>query len=299
MSDSEYLQSILQDQTLSNDGTEMKLLRSHRTDVDAILKSAFKDCVPTIRYGGSYAKNTMIREHYDLDIICYFKHDDNSAGDTLKEIYDNVAEALGDKYFVDKKKSALRLRGKGQEDYHVDFHVDVVPGRFTDDKKDDVFIYQQSAEKERMKTNLEKHITHIRDSGLTEAIRLAKLWNTRRMLGVKTFVLELMVVKLLASHKSKSLDKQLLKFWESIVEAEGSVPVEDPANPSGNDLSEFNSESQRLLLNTAAQGVLVQIENDGWQAAFGEVAAVDKAEVLGAIAARSDSRTKPWAEIAR
>lgn len=299
MSDLEYLQSVLRDQTLSNDSAEIKKLRSHRNDVEAILNSAFDGCVPTIRYGGSYAKNTMIREHYDLDVMCYFKHDDTSAGDTLKEIYDNVAKAFTDKYFVEKKKSALRLRGKGQEDYQVDFHVDVVPGRFTDDKKDDVFIYQQGAEKERMKTNLEKHITHIRDSGLTEAIRLAKLWNTRRMLGVKTFVLDLMVVKLLAPHKSKSLDKQLLKFWESIVEAEGNVPVEDPANPSGNDLSEFNSQSQQLMLHSAAQGVLVQIENAGWQAVFGEVASVDKAEVLGTIAARSDSRTKPWAEIAR
>lgn len=295
MSDLEYLLSILQDQSLSNESDEIKMLRNHRKDVEGILKTAFEESIPTIRYGGSYAKNTMIREHYDLDVICYFKHDDTGAGDTLKDIFNNVAEALTDKYFVDdNKRSSLRLRGKGQEDFQVDFHIDVVPGRFTDDKKEDVFIYQQSAEKERLKTNLEKHVTHIRDSGLTDVISLVKLWNTRRVLEVKTFVLELMVIELLTSHKSKPLDKQLLKFWQSIVELDGNVTVEDPANPSGNDLSEFNYQTQQLLLKSTAQSTLDQIENGGWKEVFGELTSDDKARVIEGIVGQSSSRTKPW-----
>lgn len=293
MTDTEYSELVLQDQTLSNDCDEIEELQNHRKDVDAILRSAFDDCTPTIRYGGSYAKKTMIREHFDLDIICYFKHDDDGAGETLKDIYDNVADALIEKYHVDKKKSAVRLSSMEK----VDFHIDVVPGKFTDDKKEDVFIYQQGVEKERLKTNLDKHIAHIRDSGLTSAIKLAKLWNTRRIIGVKTFILELMMVKLLASHKTLGLNDQLMKFWESIVESEGNVPVEDPANPSGNDLSEFNGHAQQVLLASAAKYTLDQIENDGWEAVFGELTSVDKARALESIAVQSSpTRTKPWSE---
>ena len=55
------------------------------------------------------AKGTMNREAYDLDIICYFAHDDTSAGKTLEEIYNNVSEALKGNYIVEPKGSAVRL----------------------------------------------------------------------------------------------------------------------------------------------------------------------------------------------
>ncbi len=151
----------------------------------------------------------MIRESYDLDIACCFGRDDTTAGDTLKDIYENAAAVLEKEYFVERKPSALRLRSKAAS--RGDFHIDVVPGRFIDGDDGNVFLYRNCAEKGRQKTNLDIHIAHIRDSGVRPAIRLMKLWNVRNAVNLKTFVLELAVIDLLfLSKKSESLSDQIL-----------------------------------------------------------------------------------------
>jgi tRNA nucleotidyltransferase (CCA-adding enzyme) len=302
MTNTEYLQGILKAQSLSEDSDELKALQEKRKDVEKLLRSSFEESDPKIVYGGSYAKKTLIRENYDLDMICYFAHDDTTAGEALKDIYENVAKALGEKYFVDYKTSALRLKGKSEADYKVDFHIDVVPGRFTDDKEQDVFIYQQGSEKKWLKTNPAKHISHIRDSELIDAIKLLKLWNVRRGLGLKTFVLELMVVKLISKQKNKPLDEQLITFWQTLVDSRGDVTVEDPANPSGNDLSEFNSVSMQSMLESNATNSLDLIKNSGWELIFVKLddASNDtKSKALSNIAVIGATRTKPWANYAK
>jgi len=109
MTDNEYLQSILKQQTLSEGSQELEDLREHRGDVETLLRSEFSDSSPTIRYGGSKAKGTMVREAYDLDVICYFSHGDEGAGTTLQEIFENVRAALQEKYHVEEKAVAARV----------------------------------------------------------------------------------------------------------------------------------------------------------------------------------------------
>jgi tRNA nucleotidyltransferase (CCA-adding enzyme) len=75
MNNHEYLQEILRLQTLTPQSQELKELQKHRADVEGILLEHFSQSSPTIRYGGSRAKETMIKEAYDLDMICYFPHD--------------------------------------------------------------------------------------------------------------------------------------------------------------------------------------------------------------------------------
>ena len=138
----------------------------------------------------------MIRESYDGDVTCYFPHDEAEAGKTLEEIYNNAKTALTETFFVESKASALRIRSK--EDLHTDLHLDVVPGRYTSDCESDVFLHRTTGDKERLKTNLQTHVDHIKDSGVTDAIRLMKLWKVRNgITAAKTFVLELLVMKLL------------------------------------------------------------------------------------------------------
>src|SRR6266513_1722782 len=197
MTTKDYLTKVLASQTLADDSDELKALQEQRAKVEQLLRDRFKDSSPTIRYGGSKAKGTMIRDAYDLDIVCYFPHDDTSAGETLEDIYNNVRTALATAYVVEPKGSALRLKDSSEKTRGVDFHIDVVPGRFTDDKKSDAFLYRSTGEKKRLKTNLDVHIKHVKDSGVIEAIRLVKLWKVRNGLSIKNFVLELAVIKLL------------------------------------------------------------------------------------------------------
>lgn len=297
MNTNEYLEAVLSEQNLKEDSTELKDLQSHRAKVEKLLCDKFSS-TPTIRYGGSKAKGTLIKESYDLDIVCYLPYDSNAAGETLEEIYQNVRKALEGSYYVEEKTSALRLKGKDEKEYRRDFHIDVVPGRFTDDKKSDCYIYQKSAEKCRLKTNLDVHIKHIKDSGVVDALRLLKLWKTRKTLRIKQFVFELLVIELLDGKKSKSLEDQLKHVWTNIKDSADPISVKDPANPNGNDLTQLIKDMWPQL-QSAASATLSTIESLGWESVFGTVSKSSSATVVEKAqraAASVSSPTRPWCD---
>lgn len=271
MSDKKYLEDILESQTLDPDGQEMKDLRAHRSDVEKLLRKKFEKCSPTIRYGGSKAKGTMIKEAYDLDMTCYFGRDENGCGETLQEIYENVEVALADDYLITRKPSALRLKSKDLNQWATDFHIDVVPGRFIEEKNEDVFLYRSSGEKGRQKTNLDVHIEHVKNSGVVEAIRLMKLWRARNFLSVRHFVLELLTIELLKGKKSLNLPAQMKHVWTELRDNVEGITIEDPANPTGNDLSELFNASVKQELSSTAKRTLELIEKSGWESVFGPV----------------------------
>ncbi len=271
MSDKKYLEDILDSQTLDPEGQEMKNLRAHRADVEKLLRKKFEACSPTIRYGGSKAKGTMIKEAYDLDITCYFGRDENGAGETLQEIYENVESALAGDYLVTRKPSALRLKSNDLSQWATDFHIDVVPGRFIDEKNEDVFLYRSSGEKGRQKTNLDVHIEYVKNSGVIDVIRLMKLWRARNFLSVRHFILELLTIELLKGKKSLDLPTQMKYVLTELRDNVENITIEDPANPTGNDLSELFNATVRQELSSNAKRTLELIEKSGWESVFGPV----------------------------
>ena len=292
----EYLNKVLVSQTLKEDSPERVRLRRHRAAVEKLLRETFPDSSPTIKYGGSVAKNTLIKDAYDLDIICYFEHDDEKPGQSLADIYRNVSEALSVSYFVQPKRSSLRLKGKSDVDYLEDFHVDVVPGRYTDASRGDCYIHQAEGEKIRLKTNIDKHIEHIRDSGLTPIIRIMKLWNVQNGINLKTFGMELLVIEALKRHKSASLGDQFTRMLTKLREEAHSLSIEDPANPAGNLLSSLLDDGIRNRLVSTATSNLSQIEDGNLTILFGDVATAENAIPLASIISSvGDRGTKPWA----
>jgi hypothetical protein len=300
MDKNEYLKQVLESQTLADDSPELKELRGHREAVETLLRERFSESSPTIRYGGSRAKGTMNRESYDLDLICYFPHDDTSAGESLEDIYNNVKQALGEGYIVESKTSALRLRSKEATTLWKSLQIDVVPGRFTDDSKSDCFLHQESGDKARLKTNLQIHIDHVKTSGVVEAIRLLKLWKVRKALRVKQFAFELLVIELLKKEKSADLSDQLEYFWSAIAESEEPIAIEDPANPQGNDLMPMLQGPIWQELKTEAARTLNLIDESGWETVFGKVEEPRRSDRITRLASASASvaqPTKPYGSI--
>lgn len=301
MKPEEYLKKVLSRETFGDDDTELRDLQKRRREIECALRAHFSKSTSSIRWGGSMAKGTMIRASYDGDMTCYFPHDETEAGANLQEIYENTETALREDWDTERKVSALRVKDlstKATKGFAEDLHIDVVPGRFTDDHEEDVFLHRTTGEKQRLKTNLQTHIDNIRNSGVTAAIRLMKLWKVRNGLTAKTFVLELLVVKLLKSKKSSGLATQLEHVWTEFRDNADGLAVEDPANPNGNDLKPMLDQC-RHELSTAARGTLWQIENNGWDAVFGPVDEDDsddeqKKASLQAVAIRVSSPTKPW-----
>lgn len=294
MTDEQYLKAVLAGQDLEEDGPEMKDLAERRRDVERILRRRFGK-EPVMKVGGSVAKGTTNRESYDLDLPFYFPRDDESGGKTIREIYENVEEALQEHYHTERKGVAVRLyeREKG-----TDFHTDVVPGRYIDGDSGDAFLYPANTEKERLQTNLEVHIAHVKDSGVVDAIRLQKLWRVRRNLSVKTFALELLTIDLLATRKHDKLPDQMIHVWTEFRDNIDDLCIEDPAN-SGNDLSEMLNDAVRDQLQANARQTLEILERQGWAGVFGVLTSAGskaaRVEGLRRVAATAPGVARPWA----
>lgn len=287
MTNNEYLEKILGQESLKENGSELSALRDERTKVEKLINDAFSLSNPTIRYGGSKAKGTMVKGSYDLDLTVYFDHDDTECGENLEEIYNNVVEALSGEYQPVPKNASIRLEVYDGS-AHKYTHIDVVPGRrVSDDKTNtDVFLHQNDGEKSRLKTNLETHIEHIKESGLQPEIKLAKIWRNRNGLDVKTFVLELMVVKVLKGRKGKSLEDNMTYLWEELRDNIDNITVEDPANPEGNDLTPLLDQCKHGL-STAATSALSLADADMWSTVLGEVEETEASESTKAAAVAS------------
>lgn len=300
MTNDSYILTVLRDATVSTDSTIGKELRSRAEEVACVIANKYHDSTPRIQVVGSYAKGTMIRQSYDLDLICYFDRDEDEAGGTLEEIYHDVKRTLESRYTVNPKTSALRIKEKkGQEE--IDFHVDVVPGRYLNKAAgdNDVFIYQKNAEKCRLKTNLIKHLSHIRDSGQTDVIRIAKLWRELSAFDLKTFVLELLVIDVIKTTRKTSLSDRFEHFLREVRDNfDAYRGVKDPAN-SNNDLSGALNEAEDAMVAAATLSLDV-FEDSGWEGVF----PLDSASSNGAKAAltrrylvldqTSHAETPPW-----
>lgn len=294
MTTDQYLRNLLSQQRLTDE--ELDELRAHRAHVQTVLENYFSESSPDIRYAGSYKKRTMIRDAYDLDVACYFRHEDTAAGQTLREVYDACANALAEDYHVQRKRSALRVMEKGALVSRRDFRIDVVPGRYTNVERGDAFLHQEGGGKTRLKTNLQVHVEHIRNSGIVDAIMLLKLWRFQRSIRIKTFVLELLAVGLLKYRKTAKLSAQLEHVFTVFRDYADELRVEDPAN-SNNDLKPLVDEARSDLAAWASR-TLAYIDNHEWDSVFGKLPKeVKTGAALSVAIGQAASRTppsRPW-----
>ncbi len=289
-----YLEDLLASQRLDETSEEWKALDAEAAKIEGILRAAYPKSVLMFTHGGSRAKRAMIREDYDLDEVNYFQNEDTAPGETLEDIYENVAGVLAKHYNVRRKRSALRLSMKDGRD----LKVDVVPGRYVDNTMTDVFIHQSEGSKERLKTNIVKHIEHVRDSGCTDVIMLGKLWRTRNGVGIKTFPLELLVIVVLKADNSGTLEDRFRRVLAAFADGIDDLKIEDPANPTGNDLSHALPDKLRLEISKIARDTLDAADEHGWEHVFGAIetkqAAIPRVQILLSAAAAAPVATKPW-----
>ncbi len=294
MTNVEYLTAILKQQRLTPD--EFSALKARRKEIGDFLSSKLNGVSCNIRWAGSYAKDTMIRDSYDADIVVYICSDEQGAGETLEAIYETVETYLRQEYGTIRKTSAIRVMNSSDESYT---HVDVVPGRYFDDSESDAWLHRTSGDKVRFKTNLDVHVSRIKESGLRPLIRLMKLWARRNGIVCPTFILELLTVDIGGDVKLKSLEEQVVHILEQFRDNSEKLSVEDPANPHGNDLSEALDDI-RFMLQTFATASLQQIVDGNWSAVFGEVEEdatngdEGKTAALRSVAIHTKPETQPW-----
>ncbi|MEH7076231.1 SMODS domain-containing nucleotidyltransferase [Neobacillus drentensis] len=250
MTITEYLELLLDEEKIKDEDKEE--ITKKRNEVETAIREKFKDKVKTVKYSGSIAKHTAINSSKDLDLAIHFKKE---AFSTLKEMYDSVYEFLDEKYNVRKQKVSIGLS---------EFDVDVVPGRRIDEEDDsnnDVFLYR-SDDDSRIKTNIEKHKTHITASGCRDTIKLMKIWKNKWNVKFKSFAMELLVIQTINDSTFTGLKDRMKEVLEYIVENIEDINLIDPAN-SNNNVADVIEDYKKLFMKTTALNCLSYLENAG------------------------------------
>ncbi len=218
MSGHDYLASVLTSQDLTT--PQMKSLRDTRDEIEGHLRGDV-GWAPRFYYGGSFAKNTMLAASYDLDIILYFPHTETA---TLDQLFWRVQRRLASKYQVVPRTVALRLP------YQGGLHMDVVPGRAQDANFRYATLYKNTSPSSTLQTSVKMHIDAVKGAGLSEVVRLAKLWRLRWGLDVSTFALEIAVANAMHSVRRDDLGNAFWTVLESFAADFEEARFVDPAN---------------------------------------------------------------------
>jgi len=219
MTPHEYLVEVLGAQEMREQ--DLRAIRSLREELTSYLGRQLGSG-PRIYYGGSYGKDTMIREAFDLDLVVYYPHTDSSS---LAQIFGTVHRALvNGNYEVHPQTVALRLP------YQAEFHVDVVPGRALDASFLYATLYKNSQPPSTLQTSLKKHVDAVRKSELRQIVRLLKIWRLRNRVPLKSFALEILAARALAGQFRHDYSKALLATLQFMARELSTVRLEDPAN---------------------------------------------------------------------
>ena len=216
----EYLQSMLEKYNLTD---KMKReVQGKRELIEKKLRAEYGNRIVTIMYSGSYGKDTAVNLDYDLDLIVYFKH---SAFDTLREMYGSVYSILLQSNFGFVREQRVSIG--------IDlgsFHIDVVPARIIgDDSSRDANLYNKETGS-NIKTNIKTHIDYIRKAQCRSAIKLMKVWKKLNGVPIKSFALELIVIRALRNYGNTDLETQFYRALEYIRDSIDTIQLIDPAN---------------------------------------------------------------------
>ncbi|HKW93420.1 MAG TPA: hypothetical protein VJX92_16110 [Methylomirabilota bacterium] len=242
MTPHEYLVSLLTGQVMPR--SALDTLQRLRGEIEMVLRRHFGSA-PRFYYGGSYGKDTMIREAYDLDIVLYFPH---TEGRSLRDLFVATNSALvAARYTVHPKTVALRLP------YQGGFHIDVVPGRAQDATFRYATLFKNMNPPSTLQTSLKVHIDAVRRTGIQDIVKLMKLWRLRRGLTWSTFALEIAVAQALQGRQKTDYAACLVTVFNFFVANVSSMRFVDPANT--NNVVDV-SISERSAIRAAAAATL-------------------------------------------
>lgn len=242
----EYLKGILRNQEPS---TGLKhMLQNTRDNFEGILREGIDETNVRFYYAGSYKKETMINESFDLDLVLYYPHASNKS---LKDIYFDIKGILQSEGYNPGQKNVALQCNLRQKTYGS-FHLDVVPGRAIDLTYEYANLYK-SKEDTTLRTSVKKHVEAVKQTRHRDVIKLLKLWKVREGFYCPTFILEIIFMRYI--HRGNlpiSLPQILNGCFKYISDHIIQIKLIDPAN-SNNVVSNELSDSQKEQIQVHAR----------------------------------------------
>lgn len=206
-----------------------------------------------VHNSGSLAKGTSIRGGTDLDLFISLRpRTGNSLRATYNGLYQN-ADAEG----LNPRRQNVSI---GVEVNNV--KVDLVPAR-----KHSGANYHSLYSKRLdswIKTNVDQHISMVRNSGRTPTIRAVKIWRRNRGIRFPSFYLELAVLEALSGKGSQGTAMELKIALEFLANEFVNARFIDPVNEENIISDDLTLEEKRAIANQARSS-LSRIREGSWE----------------------------------
>lgn len=277
-----HLDCVLSSHKITN---EQKLLDKHilrRDEIKEELEKKYGGNLYSPFNSGSYAKNTAVNLKFDFDLMAPYKRNAFGSNGTLKEMFNDLFEFLKEKYHgkeanVRDQKVSIGIEFYADEVGHI-VKVDVVPGRelnvdqYKDDSKLNLYVNKKFGALEQgseyIRSNIQAQIDNIRDRATEEKdpirkiIRLLKIWKINNKPDIKSFFIELIVLKSFDNGKVEGeLWDKLKTVLEFIRDKVKEVSLPDPGN-STNEVAESMTETEKSALSDDMKYMIERIEEN-------------------------------------
>ena len=218
-----------------------------------LIQSWYSERLVSVHNSGSFAKGTSIRGGADLDLFISLRP---RTGGSLRRIYENLYERV----------SAEGIRPRRQNvsiGVEVDnVKVDLVPAR-RHAGSDDHSLYVRRTNS-WVKTNVDHHISMVRNAGKSTTIRATKVWRSNRGLRFPSFYLELAVLRALQHQPSRGTGTELQRVLEFLSTDFVNEDFVDPSNEM-NMISDDLTSAQRQAIASQANASLRRISDGMWE----------------------------------
>lgn len=241
MTSDQYVNSIVQKHKLP------ETLDSYTTTyivspLKRIISSWAGVCLCETKLSGSRAKGTAIDIATDLDLFISLS---STTQNTLKEIYDSLYDRMVEEGISARKQNvSIGITYLGRK-------IDLVPAKRQSQYGNDHSLYRRKANS-WTKTNIDTHISHVRQSGRITEITALKIWRENHGLEFPSILLECFVIDSLYGRSQNAPADNFMYLLRDIRDNIQTRRIVDPANIN-NVLSDELTFSEKTALKDTAQ----------------------------------------------
>ena len=243
MSADEYLQRILQREAV--DTGPYSPVRSVQVKIEPAIREWGGSYLSGVSPSGSFAKGTANHSGTDIDLFISLSP---QTPVTLKEIYDTLFKKMTEKLYTPKRQNvSINVKANG-------YSVDLVPAKRQDTYGDDHSLYRCKPDT-WTKTNVAKHINHVRQGGRIDETRILKLWRNQKGLDFPSFYLRTDRHQCDVGAVSGTLFSKVWKVFVYLRDTFPNARVVDPAN-TNNIISDDLTAAEKGKVKAAAEEAL-------------------------------------------
>lgn len=235
----EYIRKIVQAHTPNGTHDVQAVITAITPHIHLWANGHLYDLKPS----GSYAKGTAITETTDVDIFISL-NPSVATCNTLEDVYKTLTARLNmSGYSAREQNVSLGVK-------HGLLNVDFVPGVQHDTYTGDHSLWKNK-NKTWTKTNIDKHIEYVKNSGRSFDIRAIKIWRKLNKLDFPSFYLELSVIEALDGAAFDNPSQNFVKVMNYLAGDFVNKTICDPAVPSKEVSDDLTIAEKKIISNRA------------------------------------------------